>query len=490
MYSVLPFPGSPVLEKPRLPGRVLQLIEGPSRSIRLIEPAPGQSACYFALSHRWGTSKKLLLTRETLKSLQDGIPVRSLPGTYRDAVQVTGQFGCSFLWIDSLCIFQDDIDAWLAESTKMADIFRQATCVIAAHSANDDNEGFLSANWLSPKRTGATPNYAGFHECVNESNLSKRGWVFQERILARRLLHFTDRGLFLEDASGIKTVAREGLICPPGASLIDNKLNVEDASHSPTQWYRLIERYSHCELTWDIDRLPAIAGLARAFGELTSCGRFLFGLWSESIHFGLLWRQTSTDTIEMRDAYRSGWRCPTWSWGAWKGSVHFPPHLARLQSSVRLVQDKLPTPDIMTLENPGLQSPTLAMFCKVRSLRDVQITYDSNIEETGKSTKKACWLVSEEPVVAGLVYVDGISQGDKRTFDEIGLLLVAFDRDEKHVVVEDGEADGIKTITSLTYYYLIVEAVSIGRVYRRIGTGTRSGSDIWRWTCSRMVHLV
>lgn len=38
---------------------------------------------------------------------------------------------------------------------------------------------------------------------VDESDLSNRGWVLQERLLSRRILHFTQNPIFREDGEEI-----------------------------------------------------------------------------------------------------------------------------------------------------------------------------------------------------------------------------------------------------------------------------------------------
>ncbi|KAI0516941.1 heterokaryon incompatibility protein-domain-containing protein [Xylaria bambusicola] len=477
MYSILPFPGPLTLETSRLPSRVLKLSESFPGMIHLIEPAPGQFDCYFALSHRWGASKELLLTRKTLKTLKNGILAQLLPRTFQDAVKVTNQFGCSYLWIDSLCILQDDIDDWLRESTLMANVYRQATCVIAAHSAQDDNEGFLSASRSSFLQAHTGQSYTGFHQLVNESGLSRRGWVFQERILSKRMLHFTSHHLFLEDASGINLVQKEGLVRLSGDLPKDNKLNVEDAFHNPAQWYMLVERYSHCELTCDIDRLPAITGLARVFKEMSGSSRFIFGLWRESLHVGLLWIQTARYPSRLRDAYRAGWRCPSWSWAAWKGSVGFPLCVDVLESCIIPLQDRQFQQDIMMLENLGPQNPMLEIAGKLRMLSDVQVICEATAEGAERFGDRRCGFVSTVPKMHGLAFFDGLYRGDKRRFERIWLLLIAKRYDKRPLVDEDTEM--VIYQRSSTYYYLILEQADKPGVYRRIGTGSRSGANFW-----------
>jgi hypothetical protein len=142
------------------------------------------------------------------------------------------------------------------------------------------------------------------------------------------------------------------------------------------------------------------------------------------------------------------------------------------------------------LDNPGLQNPTLRLMCKLRILFDVEITYSNDKEDSAKSTKRAWRFASKEPFMHGSAFFDGITPGNNRTLDRIGLLLVALHRDERPILVEDADGERVTTITNRTYYYLIVESTGVYGYYRRIGTGTRCGLDIWHNTVQTVVHLV
>src|SRR5436190_20538874 len=87
---------------------------------------------YVTLSHRWGGANIFKLTKHTYNALLKGILVRSLPKTFREAVQVTRALGAGFLWIDSLCIFQDSPDDWREQGGIMGYIYLNGWCNIAA----------------------------------------------------------------------------------------------------------------------------------------------------------------------------------------------------------------------------------------------------------------------------------------------------------------------------------------------------------------------
>jgi hypothetical protein len=192
----------------------------------------------------------------------------------------------------------------------MSSINSKSTCTIAAHGAKDDSEGFLTAalepvpSLKSPPRPrlnnasfsisqrlasrSLSPG-GSFKEQINESFLTRRGWVFQERILSRRILHFTRHHVFFEDVSGVHEVD-VGASHPPWTHQPwkDDKLVVQEVVATVAVWCKLVETYSICALTFDRDRLPAIAGIARFVVSYDFAGEYLFGLWSKSLHQDLL----------------------------------------------------------------------------------------------------------------------------------------------------------------------------------------------------------
>jgi len=73
--------------------------------------------------------------------LKDGILLSDIPKTFQDAVKVARELNIAYLWIDSLCIIQDDIADWEAEASHMGDIYAGSYLTIAALSSKDDSSG-------------------------------------------------------------------------------------------------------------------------------------------------------------------------------------------------------------------------------------------------------------------------------------------------------------------------------------------------------------
>lgn len=96
-----------------LPTRVLDLGEGNGPiEVRLYETVTGQLDKYIALSYCWGKCGNLVTTKATLKDRKEGIPWDSMPQTFRDAAEISRKLEIRYLWIDALCIIQDDASDW------------------------------------------------------------------------------------------------------------------------------------------------------------------------------------------------------------------------------------------------------------------------------------------------------------------------------------------------------------------------------------------
>jgi hypothetical protein len=78
---------------------------------------------YFTLSHCWGATVFTTLLSSNIAEFQEQISPAALSTTFRDAVYVTRFFGCQYLWIDSLCIVQNNAKDWEKEASLMASVY-------------------------------------------------------------------------------------------------------------------------------------------------------------------------------------------------------------------------------------------------------------------------------------------------------------------------------------------------------------------------------
>lgn len=94
---------------PGYPTRLLNLKGHYQSKVTLEDTSEKTQGPYFTLSHCWGGLQPIRLTRESEQSLRDGISLHDLPKTFREAIELCQTFDISYLWIDSMCIFQDDL---------------------------------------------------------------------------------------------------------------------------------------------------------------------------------------------------------------------------------------------------------------------------------------------------------------------------------------------------------------------------------------------
>jgi hypothetical protein len=179
------------------PTRVLHVerTNGILLKARLHYPPLTEVLEYLTLSHLWGCEKFLTLTKENHDAFCRNIVLTNLSKTFQDALYVTAELGLRYIWIDSLCIIQNDPDDWMSKSKRMAQIYKNAVCNICAAATSAGTSGFLAESRLLPPhlpaaRLGdASPNQG---QLVSENNswgklheaeLYQRAWVLQEQVL-------------------------------------------------------------------------------------------------------------------------------------------------------------------------------------------------------------------------------------------------------------------------------------------------------------------
>jgi hypothetical protein len=94
----------------------------------------------------------------------------------------------------------------------MEDVFSSAYCVIAASSATDQHDGFLNTreavkvlSWRQDNTDVWISEFIDdFKSHVLDGPLNRRGWVFQERALARRTIFFSDKQMYWECGEGVR----------------------------------------------------------------------------------------------------------------------------------------------------------------------------------------------------------------------------------------------------------------------------------------------
>lgn len=272
-------------------------------------PKQASAPLYTSLSHLWAAETVLRLTTINQDELMQAIPLADLSPTFRDAISMTRQLGVRFLWIDSLCILQDSPDDWAAESSVMNQVYKHSVCNFAATAASDYSCGLyqrrdprmVTPHRIQIQRKGHEQSYIyslgdDYHHAVSKANLNLRGWVFQERMLSPRTLHFSSQLAWECRMLHACETYPTGYPRAP-ASLINDvetqwpncKLWAKDIHTDATStWTLLVQSYCKTQLTRPSDRLAAIAGLAQEMHSNTNHD-YLAGLWKQQLPYGLCW---------------------------------------------------------------------------------------------------------------------------------------------------------------------------------------------------------
>lgn len=450
-----------------LPARFLDL---GNDNLRLVDAVEARQSCpralagdlqYTALSHCWGQKATVMTTTvSNFTSMCSSIPFESLPKTFRDAITITRRLGLRFMWIDSLCIVQDDKGDWEKEAARMAQIYQNAFLTIAATRAPDSDGGcFFSmsetpylwrrlngqSRWDAKGRHGLVervqhpmlwkPHLASrgagssrfarwfavrpshdIRELAGSGNrgdgvkdiiaagypLLSRAWVFQERLLSPKVVHFgltqlawECRGAFwaqsfvpesrgtmeeqlnqergqsktpgykiqpdithtAQDNNGSYTVRQRlqpdhlssgKLVKPKKAYPIEKMRNMfitlmqarrpgspsepgsgskdvgELARIDPAEtWNTLVEEFTRLEITKEMDRLPALSGIAFSiFSPVAWCTKaptkYLAGIWTSQLPAALYWTPISANARRPL-AYRA----PSFSWASIEGPIEY-----------------------------------------------------------------------------------------------------------------------------------------------------------------------
>ncbi|KAH7186237.1 heterokaryon incompatibility protein-domain-containing protein [Fusarium flagelliforme] len=462
-------------------------------SIKLWTTSAESSGQYIALSHRWGNDERCKLTKDKITTFHEGISFSSLPKTYQDAMIIARRLGYRYIWIDALCIVQDDPDDWLRESIRMAAVYHHAACTIAAHTSRHSDSGFLD-DALNPVPTFQVRSKddrsryisnltlaSDFYDQVTRSFLSQRGWVFQERVLSRRILHFVKHHIFFENESGVTADDLGGTGVPVAHAWTEHKLNINDSFRGSAYWYSLVERYSACSLTFDKDRLPAIASLAKEFCKNSKTGPYLFGLWESSLHLGLLWIDASGTCLGIAPGGAQDLP-PSWSWARCKGKVIYPQMLSDsfAKAGFKFVEDKASEEQSdAAFHGISARQRTLSLKGLVLDLHKASAT--KNNQPIGSPffdppVRHLYRLVSSEGTFGSWVALDGPQQA-AHYFRKLSCLLVC----SHHTTDNDFVYRHHKK-----YYFLLLEETDNASAYRRVGIGVTTS---YLWTDERIINI-
>jgi hypothetical protein len=319
----------------RNPSRLLQIQPGGQNAqlVTMDELVP-----YVALSYCWGPlspgADGATLSANVEERLAHPIDCEQLPQTIRDAIFFTWSVGISYIWVDSVCIVQDDTADWTREAGLMHQVYANAHFTICASSVDRASAGLFQPReaWrhasepchLNSRMLTVTPT--PLRSLNARSIWSSRGWTLQEEILSPRILYWTPHSLYW-------SCGREHRVETPEASL--RRIPSQSWGKDPLvsehetlmqgfllaarsgvglyeRWLDVVEYYSRRDLTRQADRYHAISGLAARYQHRRPEDSYLAGLWQTTLAQDLCWTvETAVPTERDHDRTPGS---PSWSW--------------------------------------------------------------------------------------------------------------------------------------------------------------------------------
>lgn len=315
---------------------------------------------YLTLSHRWGSPPGILLSEDTRFLLTEDISSHLLrcpeSTVFQHAIHVTRCLGFRYIWVDALCIMQDAEAERTVDIMRMDDIYFNSKLNISASEADllrglqFDRSTLLTNPYMTTTKVPRKAEDISLYVFNEESHykfpsgkpLNTRGWVFQERALSTRIVHFAKDKVFWECWSlqasevfprGLPDERKTYWATYETDFNFDKRIGItttiSDVQQIKLRWRILVEKYSSTSLSLVEDRLLAISALAKRFclAMRMDPSEYLAGMWRDELPQSLLWVQdripgrsgpTATGLgLQMRYA-------PSWSWASLMVSVDTP----------------------------------------------------------------------------------------------------------------------------------------------------------------------
>ena len=305
-------------------------------------------AKYLALSYVWGRTASFETTKTNVKSLccpgalSAAGTWNALPTTIRDAIHLTKSLSFRYLWVDRLCIIQDDNDRKKTLLRAMPFIYANAHFTIVAAEGIDANHGLCGISCHRQNTHLARidlPNISLLEANLRSADGSKspwayRGWTFQEALFSKRMLVFNGLASWVcghaqyyeeeetptswpdyDQGKELRSVFVQGI---PNQKLGNLTWNGIPDLHG---WRELVTSYQKRELTYDSDVFNAFEGVQAALRPGFH-GGFLHGLPEMFFDMALLWQPRLTcSQPPPRKSNGRNKLFPSWSWAGWKSEV-------------------------------------------------------------------------------------------------------------------------------------------------------------------------
>ena len=287
---------------------------------------------YIALSYVWGGSQSFqhVISRKNILYNPHSISVEddAIPLTIRDAIRLAADLGEKYLWVDSLCICQDDMENKMDQIKNMGNIYSQALFTVVAASGSNAHAGLPGVRAFSRRIAQRAEYVQGMvlvnglprlEEIIEQSHWNTRGWTYQEKLLSTRYLIFCQTHVFfqcnrtvLQEDSGLRYHA---IVGRQAAKIRGERRPIWDS------YRRAVVQYTKRTLSNESDLLNAFQGIISLLQPAFK-GDFLFGLPETELDTALLWQPTSL--MRRRINSKTGLPLfPSWSWARWIAEVDY-----------------------------------------------------------------------------------------------------------------------------------------------------------------------
>lgn len=295
---------------------------------------------YVALSYVWGNVESIKLTQSNLNEFHcDGAlwetkTMLAIPRTIRDVIGLVRLLGETFLWVDCLCIVQDDEDTKHDQINSMASIYLNAYVTIIAANGWDANHGLRGIRGVSEARQLSSYNPYQANGLVEglqpyTSIWYTRGWTLQELVFSRRKIMFHYQTALWECNCAVWHEASNAYLDDrPGYDHLNElKLSPWNGGFQLTSWpdvqqyTGLVWDFNKRHLSYPQDTILAFAGITATLSR-TFEGGFLCGLPEMFFETALLWQPLSPLKRRLANPSSSTESpLPSWSWVAWEGEI-------------------------------------------------------------------------------------------------------------------------------------------------------------------------
>ncbi|KAI1432133.1 heterokaryon incompatibility protein-domain-containing protein [Xylaria sp. CBS 124048] len=293
-----------------------------------ITPAPVTSS-YVALSYKWGECTPFLLLKQNKDDLFANGGIKRnwdvIPKTIRDTIDFVRCIDCRYVWIDQLCLIQDD-DGDRGIGIKAMDlVYEQAYFTIVAGSGTDADSGLpgvrdgtRSASRQIARQILPDMKLVLRHtmqDIVAQSEYHHRGWTFQEYYLSRRKLIFIDDTIYFQCHEKTWQELEDGLPIRSDPTTEQGQALNKPGGDVYEQLGQLLNKYTTRQLKVPSDYVLAMAGVCRRVADYAQCS-LLAGIPVAAFDWFLL-SYPNKNGLARRDIF------PSWAWSGWYGQVYY-----------------------------------------------------------------------------------------------------------------------------------------------------------------------